>query len=369
MNILNSIRDDVKSLNNYTAGKAPKKAKRSIKLSSNENRYGSSPKAVDAIRKAIDKGFAVYPDSRMTDLHKATVDFWRRQGIEIEMQNLIFGDGSGEILNIILAGFINKGDRVVIAENSFILYDLLSVPKGAIVIEMKRQSDFKANIEVMAVEANKPKTKIVILANPDNPTATFYNRAEIDNFIAKIPDSVAVIIDEAYIHYAGVEKSAVQLLSKYPNLIITQTFSKAYGLASLRVGYGIAHKDIIAELEKLRLPFNLGVLQQVGAAAGISDDKFLQTILQNTATEKKRLNTVLDELGLTHSNSQANFVFVDLGDDYQKVFDYLADNGIAVRNLASFGFAPNYARITIGTEEDNSYLIECLKQAYTKSGG
>jgi histidinol-phosphate aminotransferase len=362
MNIIDSIRDDILSLDNYKAGRSPKTAAgRKIKLSSNENRFGVSSKASDAVTLALKEGLSVYPDSRMVNLKNAVVGFWKRRDINITVDNLIFGDGSGEVLNLILAAFLNDGDKVVIPEHSFILYRLLSIPKGAEVIEVKRR-DFAVDLDKLAIETANRNAKVVIFSNPDNPTSTFADRDKIKTFLDKIPETVAVVLDEAYIHFAGLENSCADFVAEYPNLIITHTFSKAYGLAGLRVGYGIMSSEVAVQLEKIRLPFNLGALQQAGASAALEDEDFLDMTVRKTAAGRDFILTELRKSGITVLDAYGNFVFADFGDSTQAIWENLERNGITVRMLSDFGFGDNFVRITVGTDEDNGFLIEKIRE-------
>jgi histidinol-phosphate aminotransferase len=363
MEILNSIRKDVLSLHYYTAGQLPKsKSKKSFKLASNENLLGSSPKAIRAINDALKKGLSFYPDSAMTTLKESIVNFWKAKGHKFSAKNLLCGDGSGEVLNMLLAAFINKGDTVIMPENSFILYSILSLPKGAVVASVKRK-DFRADPDAVLDTVKKAANpKVVIIANPDNPTSTFLLPEELTDFLKKVPPNVAVVMDEAYIHFAGLENSLIGLVSDFPNLIVTHTFAKAYGLAGLRVGYAVMNEKLSEQMEKVRLPFNLGLLQQMGAAAALSDDDFLKLTVTTINKGKAYLQNEFKKLGLWYLQPYANFIFLDLGKKYKETTAYLEENGVSIRMLGSFGFPENYARITIGTKEANEYLVELLKK-------
>lgn len=363
MKILKSIRKDVIDLGNYSEGKAPRSATgKSIKMSSNENLIGSSPKAVAAIETALKNGLFAYPDKKQTALKEATARYWRKKGAPVKPGNLLFGDSSGEVLNMLLAAFIEDGDAVVIPENSFILYALLSLPKGAKVKEVKR-NDFRIDTGKIAKAVRKTgKTKVVIIANPDNPTSTFLAPEEIEKLMKKIPERTAVIIDEAYIHFAGMENSAIRFLEKYPNLILCYTFSKAYGLASLRVGYAVMNEKLAEQIEKIRLPFNLGSLQQAGAAAALEDEEFLSETLRQIGDGQKYLKGEFKKLGIPCLEPYGNFLFADLGRKCASTVNALEKKGVSVRMLGEFGYKPDFVRITIGKKEDNEFLVRCLEE-------
>ncbi len=363
MSILDSIRPEIRGLNHYTAGVMPKPSKsgRQVKLASNENPFGSSPKALEAIKRSLESGLSLYPDSKMCRLREAVYGFWRRRNIGVSHDELLFGDGSGEVLNMVLAAFLDDGDAVVMPENSFILYSLLAIPKGARVVEVPRR-ELAVDLEAMAEAVVRENPKLVILSNPDNPTSTFLAPAAIEAFLRQVPETTAVLLDEAYIHFAGLENSMIERRIAYPNLIIAYTFAKAYGLAALRVGYAVMRPEINVQIEKTRLPFNLGELQQAGAAAALEDEAFLLMTVKGIAENRKLLAEGLTELGFkVLPEPRANFIFVDLGDKAPEILRKLGDNGVSLRDMGSFGYAGNYARISIGTKEEMNYVLDILR--------
>jgi histidinol-phosphate aminotransferase len=363
MEAIKSIRREVLTLGTYQAGRMPAKSKsgRMIKLASNENRWGTSPKAVLAIAEAVSGGLSIYPDSKMKTVREAAVSFWKRRGITLAPEQFVFGDGSGEIINMLLSAFVTEGSRVVIPANSFILYKLLTIPKGATPVFSLRDEDYSVELESLADSAISADTKAVIFANPDNPTSTFHKPDKIDEFMSRIPENIPVILDEAYIQFAGLENTALPLLEKYPNLVLTYTFSKCYGLAGLRVGYGIMRPEFAEQIEKIRLPFNLGTVQQGGAAAAFGDDEFLDMTFSETAKSRDFLVSSLKELGYKITDPWANFVFLDLGEKYADVLSALETAGISIRTLGEFGYGDRFGRITFGTMEECEYLVKTLK--------
>jgi histidinol-phosphate aminotransferase len=359
MKIIDSIRSEIRGLNNYKAGVMPKPSKtgRQVKLASNENPFGSSPLAIEAIRKALDGGLALYPDSAMTKLREAVCAFWKRRGIEMTPGELLFGDASGEILHMCLAAFLRDGDAVVMPENSFILYSLFSLPKGGRVVEGPRGKNLEVDLDKILEAVYREKAKVVIFSNPDNPTSTFRSREEIEAFMEKVPESTAVILDEAYIHFADLENSFVGMREGYPNLIIVYTYAKAYGLAGLRVGYGVMKPEIAMQIEKTRLPFNLGTLQQVGAIAALDDEKFLETTVAETQKNRAILVNGLEGMGLKVLPDQK----ANLGAKAPAINKALAENGVSLRDMGSFGYEGNYARVSVGRKEDMEYVLDIIK--------
>lgn len=362
MDIRSAVRANIRTIAPYVAGTRPPVYQgRSIKLASNENAWGSSPLAMQAIREALDHGLQEYPDSHQTVLRQATVDFWARRGISLDPVQVVYGDGSGEVLSMLMDLFLSPGDTIVLPEQSFILYTLLATRQDARILQVPRKG-WRADWEALAAAA--VDSRILLLANPDNPTSSLLTAAELQAMMDKVPASCIVLLDEAYIHFAGMEHSLSCCLKRYPNLVVSHTFSKAYGLAALRVGYALLHPELAAEMEKIRLPFNLGIFQQAGATAALTDEDFLEYTVQQTIQGRDRLCRELPALGLPLAVSPAgNFVMVDLGTGYQRIYELLSQRGISIRNLASFGYTGRYARITVGREEELDYLLEVLSKA------
>ena len=368
MEILKSIRRDIFNLPLYVEGKSPKKGKgRIFKLSSNENPLGSSPDAMKAIGKELRKGIFQYPDAAAAGLKYAITGFWKSRSINLEQDQIVCGDSADEIISMIASTFINEGDQVIISEKSFSMYSICSISKGAVVKEVPR-INFKVNLDGIAREAeNSGRTKLVMFSNPDNPTSTFHDPGEIEKFLNKIPASTGILLDEAYIHFAGLENSSISMLNKFPNLMIVYTFSKVYGLAGLRVGYSVMNKEIASQMEKIRMPFNLGVLQLKGAEASLADNKFYEKTLRTVEYGKNYLSKELERLGIYHLKPYGNFIFADFGPKSHEIISHIEENGITVRTLNSFGFSENYVRISIGCREANSLLIRKLEKILKSS--
>ncbi len=361
MDILRSVRPNILGIAPYVAGtRAASHQGKSIKLASNENAWGSSPLALAAIRSVIDQGLAEYPDSHQTDLREATARFWQARGADISSSQIVCGDGSGEVLSMLMDVFLSPGDSIVVPEKSFILYNLIASRQDAKIIEVPRRY---FNADTTALARASQDARVILLANPDNPTAGFLDKQAILELMGAVPSSCIVLLDEAYIHFAGLEHSLTDCIQQYPNLVVSHTFSKAYGLAALRVGYAILHPALAAQMQKIRLPFNLGLFQQVGAIAALSDNGFLEDTVRRTQAGRDKLVKSLEKLGLkVPVNSRANFIMADLGSEDSPVYQHLTDHGISIRNLASFGYTARYARITIGREDEMDYLIKVLSE-------
>lgn len=367
MEILKSIKEEIVNLDYYKAGKISEaKARRKIKLSSNENLLGSSNLAIKGIKKFLSRKLNIYPDSKMTELKKALVNFFKKHNFDIKIENILFGDGSGEVINIIFSIFLGEDSCLILPEKSFILYYIHARSKGAKIIEAQRKN-FEIDIDKIIEVSNKTKgKKVIIFSNPDNPTSTFIKKGIIKEFLSKIDPSIPVIVDEAYIHFAGLENSVIDLIKDFPNLIVIQTFSKAYGLAGLRVGYGIMNEKICEQAEKIRLPFNLGSLQQVGAIFALKDEKFLKKTIDYVSEGKNYLRKEFNKMGIKFLEPFANFFFVDFGEKTVDLINFLNSVGISIRHLVDFGYPENFVRITIGLLRHNKLLVSKLREFYGK---
>ncbi|MGZ0053226.1 histidinol-phosphate transaminase [Brevibacillus gelatini] len=329
-----------------------------IKLASNENPYGCSPKAKAAIAEQLDS-LALYPDGASLSLRWDLAEF-----LGVKPGQLIFGNGSDENLLMIARAFLSEGTNTVMATPTFSQYRSNAIIEGAELIEVPLKNGVH-DLEAMAAAINE-KTKVVWVCNPNNPSGTIVTAKELEAFLEKVPRSVLVVLDEAYYEYVVDPEypQTVPLLDQYPNLIILRTFSKIYGLASLRVGYGIASEELVSALEHVREPFNTGALGQVAARAALHDQEFVVACRERNREGLKQLTDAFDEWGLSYFPSQTNFILVDLKKDSDEVFKKLLAQGIIVRSGNALGF-PGYQRITVGTKEQNEKLLSVLKEIVT----
>lgn len=358
------IKPEIRSLPSYVAGKMPQPGPdgRCIKLASNENLFGTSQAVLEAMNTVIRNGLTIYPDSSMRQLRESAVRFWAERGVQLTSGQFLFGNGSGEVLNMILASVIRQGDRLVVPELSFSLYTLLSVPKGADV-NLSGRKNYEIDLEnLLDLSTKGKKARAVIIANPDNPVSSFIEKEKLISFMDSMPADILVIIDEAYIHFAGLENSLMDHLNKYPNLVIAHTFSKAYGMAALRVGYAVMAPELSAEMEKIRLPFNMSTLQQAGAAAAFDSPEALYSVPLVIVSRDFMFHEIKN-MGFAVKKPYGNFIFVDFGDKCEEIYTLLENNGISVRILSSFGYPRNFCRITAGTMADSQYLVSILKKS------
>ena len=322
-----------------------------IKLASNENALGPSPKAVTAMRAAIESA-QLYPESSGVYLREAIA---RRLGLGSE--NIILGNGSNEIIELIGHGFLDRGDEVIVPEYAFIAYKLIAQLFDARTIETPT-ANFQPDLQAM-LNAITPKTKIIFIANPNNPTGFLIEQEKIDNFLARVPDEVITVVDEAYFEFLDDPPNTLRHVSNGQNVVILRTFSKIHGLASLRVGYGIASRSLIEVLQKTRQPFNVNGIGQIGAIAALEDSEHVLQSKRIVDAGRAFLEEQFSAMKLKYIPSAGNFVFVNVGDG-PTVFKKMLARKIIVRPLRGYNL-PEWIRITVGTMEQNEKCIAVLK--------
>ena len=326
-----------------------------VKLASNENPLGVSPKAQAAIRDALGDLFR-YPDGNGYELKQALV---RRYGVP--MDSIILGNGSNDVLELAARAFLTPHDEAVYSQHAFIVYPLAVQTIGARGIEVPARS-YGHDVQAMA-RAITPKTRLVFIANPNNPTGTMVGAAELEAFIAGLPQHVLVVLDEAYNEYLPPEarSDTVAWLERYPNLVITRTLSKVYGLAGLRVGYAFASPPVADLMNRVREPFNVNSVALAAAAAALEDTAFVEESYAVNRAGMSQITEGLQRLGLEYIPSYGNFVTFRAGDAAQ-VFQKLLRAGVIVRPIAGYGM-PEHLRVSIGTHPENERFLEALAQA------
>ncbi|SHG61098.1 histidinol phosphate aminotransferase apoenzyme [Thermosyntropha lipolytica DSM 11003] len=354
-------RKEIFRLKPYVPGKPIEEVKRElgiediIKMASNENPLGPSPLAVEKIKETLDK-IHFYPDSNNFYLKQKLAGH-----IGIGEECILIGNGSDELLKLLAEAFLTPEDEVVFGDPSFVEYEFTATIMGAKCIAVPL-NDFRHDLKAM-LDAVTPRTKIVYVCNPNNPTGTYSTRDEIKDFMDKIREDVLVVFDEAYYEYVDAPDymSGIEYVKAGRNAIVLRTFSKIYGLAGLRVGYGITTPAIAQAVERVTEPFNVNLLAQVAAEAALDDKEHLEESRQLNLEGKKYLYSRFEEMGLRYVPTQANFIFVDTGRDCREVFKKLLQLGIIIRTGDIFGF-PTFIRVTIGTPEENKRFIEGLKK-------
>jgi histidinol-phosphate aminotransferase len=355
----------VRALAPYQAGKPIAEVAREfgldeskiIKLASNENPLGMPESARLAMQQAV-ADIGRYPDANGFDL-KAAIS--AKYGVPQDWVTL--GNGSNDILELAAHAFVQPKQSVVYAQYGFLVYALATQAVGARAIEVKAK-DFGHDLQAMAA-AIADDTRLVFIANPNNPTGTFLPAAELEAFLKAVPQHVVVVIDEAYNEYlaADLQYESTDWVRIFPNLIVSRTMSKAYGLAGLRVGFAIGQPGVTDLLNRIRQPFNVNSLAQAAAVAALTDKAFLKKSAEVNAQGYKQLIQAFDELGLTYVPSYGNFVLVKVGDDDgagARVNLALLKQGIIVRPVGNYGL-PQWLRITVGLPEENAAFIAALK--------
>lgn len=326
-----------------------------IKLASNENPLGMSPRGRRAMLDAVDE-IARYPDGSGFAL-KAALS--RRHGVE--MNQIVLGNGSNDVLDMAARAFLARGNSAVYAQHAFAVYPIATLSVGARGIEVLAH-EYGHDLDAMCA-AIAPDTRVVFIANPNNPTGTFVAGAVLGQFLDAVPQDVLVVLDEAYNEYLepSLRYDSVAWLARYPNLVITRTFSKIYGLAGLRVGYALAHPDIVDLMNRVRQPFNVGSLALAAAEAALDDEEFIRQSYELNRFGMRQIVSGLDLLGLEQIPSCGNFVTFRVG-NAAGVNQRLLRQGVIVRPIAGYGM-PEHLRVSIGREDENTRFLAALEHA------
>lgn len=356
------VPDNILSLKPYVPGKPIEELEReygidgSIKLASNENPLGPSPMAVAAIQKAM-VTLNRYPDGSGHDLVLRISEHFG-----VSPDNIILGNGSDEIIGMLACTLVRQGDEVILPQPSFLMYEIMVrfadatpvfVPLTGLAVDLKKMQ-----------AAITTKTRMIFLCNPNNPTGTAIFQKDFEDFLNNIPSEVIVVVDEAYFEFVRDQSkyaSGIEYLDESRPLVTLRTFSKVYGLAGLRIGYGIMPAVIADLLNRIRQPFNASTLAQAGAGAALDDQEFLEKTLTLTHKGLDFLYNALDRLKINYFPTQANFFLIDVEKDADEVFESMLKHGVIVRSMASYGY-PNYIRINVGLEKENARFIEVLEK-------
>ncbi|HEY0289049.1 MAG TPA: histidinol-phosphate transaminase [Pseudomonas sp.] len=330
-----------------------------IKLASNENPLGASPKALAAIRDELAE-LTRYPDGNGFDLKKRLAE---RCGVQANQVTL--GNGSNDILEIVARAYLAPGLNAVFSQHAFAIYPIVTQAVGADA-RVAPAKDWGHDLPAMlaAIDSN---TRVVFIANPNNPTGTWFGPQALADFLADVPENVLVVLDEAYIEYAqGADlPDGLNFLADNPNLLVSRTFSKAYGLASLRVGYGLSSPVVADVLNRVRQPFNVNSFALAAATAALDDVDYVAESRRLNEAGMQQLQRGLREMGLTWVPSKANFLAVDLGREAASVYDGLLREGVIVRPVGGYGM-PNHLRVSIGLPAENSRFLEALSKVLAR---
>lgn len=359
MQYINIVNQGVKQLQPYQAGKPIEELERElgisniVKLASNENPFGLPASAKQAIQAELDN-LTRYPDSNGFYFKQAVA---KKFGLTPEQITL--GNGSNDLLELIAHTFASADDEIMFSQYAFIVYPLVTQAINAKKVEIPAKH-YGADLAAF-LQAINDKTKLIYLANPNNPTGTFLTADELSHFLAKVPPHVIVVLDEAYTEFTAPEErvNAFELLNTYPNLVVCRTLSKAYGLAGLRIGYAVSSAEIADLFNRVRQPFNCNSLALAAATAVINDDQFISQVAENNRKGLKQLEAFFMEKGLKYIASKGNFVLLDLEQPAIPIYQALLQKGVIVRPVAAYGL-PNHLRISIGLPQENQRFIDAL---------
>ena len=328
-----------------------------VKLSSNENAAGCSPAAREAFERSITELYK-YPDGGAKALREALAEKY-----DIHFDNIMCGAGSDNLLELAAHGFLNPGDESIYFKHSFVIYNIAVRAAGGVPVQAEQEPDLSLKIDRL-IEAVTPKTKLIFIANPDNPTGTIIPFSELEQLIGLLPSHILIVIDEAYYEFADSPdyKTALPLAEKHNNVLVTRTFSKMFGLAALRVGWGYASSDIINIFARIRSPFNISVPGQKAATAALKDTAWQEENIQTVLSERARLEAAYTQYGYHFIPSQANFTLLPF--ENQEAASaceaFLLSQGIIIRNMTGNGL-PHCLRISVGLPEQNDVLLAALE--------
>jgi len=357
---MSMIRKHLLRVNPYEAGKPIDEIKRQlklnevIKLASNENPLGPSPKAMEAVRRKLST-VNRYPDSGGYYLRKKLARFFN-----LEPANIILGNGSDELIDIIIKTFVEDDEHILTADLTFLEYKIVSFVNGRAVVTVPLKY-FKYDLDAIKKRITQ-KTKLVFIANPNNPTGTYVTQYEIEEFLKGLPENLLVVLDEAYDAFIDVDDFPNSLsYIRRKNVLVLKTFSKTYGLAGLRIGYCLGDLKFVSCLERARQPFNVNSLAQEAAIAALDDRKFLNKTRALILEGKEYLYENLTQLGMAYVPSVANFILIDTGRDGFALFKEMLRYGVIVRDMRQYGLK-NFIRVTIGTKKENIRFIKVFKK-------
>ncbi len=356
----------VRGLHPYQPGKPIEELERelgirnAVKLASNENPLGPSPLALEAMSRAA-RDVWLYPDGNGFALKRQL-----SERLDIDMDGITLGNGSSDVLEFVVRAFVVPGDEIVFSQHSFAVYPILTQAAGAKAVVVPARA-WGNDLDALR-QAVTERTRIIFIANPNNPTGTWLGAEALEAFVAGLPDHVLVVVDEAYFEYAAHPglgatdyPDTVRWVKRYPNLVVTRTFSKCYGLAGLRVGYSISHPQVADLMNRVRPPFNVNSLALVAATAALEDERHLSRTLETNAAGMRLLTERFTALGLEWIPSVGNFISVDIKCPALPVYEALLREGVIVRPVANYGM-PNHLRVTVGRESENRRFLDSLEK-------
>ena len=362
-----SVPKNIETLIPYPPGKPLEELEReygitnSIKLASNENSLGPSPKAIEAITEALST-LHRYPDGSCYYLANRLAE-----KLEVQPSELVFGNGSNEIIELLVSTFLSRGEEVITSHPTFLVYQKMVQAQGGTnrVVPLR---EMHHDLDAIAAHVSD-QTRLIFLDNPNNPTGTLLDAKIIQSFLQKIPENVIVVLDEAYIDFAdpGKRPDARRLLYEKTPVVALRTFSKAYGLAGLRIGYGLMRAEIADYIHRVRQPFNVNQLAQVGTLAALDDEAHYRKTMTMTREGMDWLCAELNKLGCATFPSQTNFFLIDVGGDAKEVYRKMLTKGVIIRAMNAYGY-PGYIRLTVGLPEENKKFLKAFTETVKELG-
>jgi len=354
------------SIKPYTPGKPIEELEReygisgSIKLASNENPLGPCPKAVDAMKASM-QDLHRYPDGSGYYLTRKLAEKH-----DVRPDNVVLGNGSDDVIGMLARTLLQAGDEAVMTAPSFLMYEILVRSVGAAPVFVPL-NNLAVDLDAIA-SAITEKTRMIFINNPNNPTGTFIKQDAFEAFLKRLPPSLTVVLDEAYIEFARDPSclNGLSLIDENPPIAVLRTFSKIYGLAGIRIGYGVMPAEMAGLLHRVRQPFNTSALAQAGAVAALDDEDFLYQTLELVATELDFLQTALNKMGVTSFPTQANFFLIDVKRDADRVFQEMLKEGVIIRSMVSYGY-PRYIRVNVGKRQENLRFLEAFERVMDKT--
>lgn len=364
MSTASNVHPGIAALRPYQPGKPVEELAREqglndiIKLASNENPRGPSAAVLEAVAEAA-ADLTRYPDGSGYQLKQALIDFCAAQGVTIEANQITLGNGSNDVLDLVTRATVEPGAEVIVAEHCFVVYPVATTCAGGTLVSVPAK-DYGADLDGM-LEAITEQTRLIFLANPNNPTGTWVNAQALTAFLDQVPERVWVVLDEAYAEYLKTPEypNGLTLLARYPNLIVTRTFSKAYGLAALRLGFAVSSPYMADLLNRARQPFNCSSVALAAGIAALDDQLYVEESVQMNNEQMQVVTQGLAELGLQTIPSGGNFVTVDCGRPAQPMYEALLRAGVIVRPIAEYGL-PHHLRISIGLPAENGRFLQAF---------
>lgn len=358
-----TVGENIMRLVPYRPGKPVEEVERElgitgiIKLASNENSLGPSPKAIEVVKKLAAK-MHIYPDASCFALRQALA-----ARTKLSPEAFVFGNGSDDVIHLLGVTFLRECDEVIQGDPSFVRYEAAAILNEARCHLVPLTSDWVHDLDAMAARVNE-RTRLVFIANPNNPTGTIVTRTALDRFLQGLPPRVITVLDEAYYEYAAADPdypSGLEYVREGRNVVVLRTFSKAYGLAGHRIGWGAMRPEIAEWLNRTREPFNVNYMAQFAAAAALEDEEHVAATVRMNELGKQAFYRTFEDLGLAYTPTHGNFVWFDLGRDCKEAFQALLRKGVITRTGDIFG-APTHLRVTIGSEQENAKFLNALRE-------